>query len=327
MEKKRRGITEADVWSAADALLLEGRRPTIEGVRQRIGRGSPNTVMTYLDTWFGRLGRRLQAPEGTEGEVGTVPSPVADAATHLWHVALEAARAQMQQEFDADRDHLHRETEAMNAERQRVAELERTLKHAERGRSEHLEMAKAQLLERTKQVERLEDRGRHLQDLNQRLDEELRGTQAALASEQAAAEASRQAAADRTQELERAKERERRWVGERDQINQELRGVREQLEQSQKGLARERADATRVRDSALAREKDLEAQLSNARQAHGMLQSELDAARAQMLGLRAKVEEREDELAGLQARLTEALRAVGRTSGLTLVVSNRRAAG
>ncbi|WP_196360993.1 DNA-binding protein, partial [Achromobacter xylosoxidans] len=38
------GITEQDVWRAADALLLEGARPTIERVRQKIGRGSPNTV-------------------------------------------------------------------------------------------------------------------------------------------------------------------------------------------------------------------------------------------------------------------------------------------
>jgi hypothetical protein len=39
-----RGITENDVWTASDALLLEGARPTIERVRQKIGRGSPNTV-------------------------------------------------------------------------------------------------------------------------------------------------------------------------------------------------------------------------------------------------------------------------------------------
>ena len=41
-----RGITENDVWQAADALLLEGARPTIERVRQKIGRGSPNRLAT-----------------------------------------------------------------------------------------------------------------------------------------------------------------------------------------------------------------------------------------------------------------------------------------
>ena len=54
------GITESDVWTAADALLLEGARPTIERVRQKIGRGSPNTVSPYLETWFKALGARIR---------------------------------------------------------------------------------------------------------------------------------------------------------------------------------------------------------------------------------------------------------------------------
>ncbi|WP_368859848.1 DNA-binding protein, partial [Escherichia coli] len=44
------GITEVDVWRASDALLLEGARPTIERVRQKIGRGSPNTVSPHLES-------------------------------------------------------------------------------------------------------------------------------------------------------------------------------------------------------------------------------------------------------------------------------------
>ena len=61
------GITESDVWTAADALL-EGARPTIERVRQKIGRGSPNTVSPYLETWFKRCAHprssRLRQPGG-----------------------------------------------------------------------------------------------------------------------------------------------------------------------------------------------------------------------------------------------------------------------
>ena len=53
-----RGINEQDVWKAADALLLEGARPTIERVRLKIGRGSPNTVSPHLESWFARLGAR-----------------------------------------------------------------------------------------------------------------------------------------------------------------------------------------------------------------------------------------------------------------------------
>ena len=36
-----RGITEKDVFTACDALVLAGERPTIERVRQKVDRGSP----------------------------------------------------------------------------------------------------------------------------------------------------------------------------------------------------------------------------------------------------------------------------------------------
>ena len=42
--KTTRGVQEQDVWAAADAVLLQGERPTIERVLQHMGRGSPNTV-------------------------------------------------------------------------------------------------------------------------------------------------------------------------------------------------------------------------------------------------------------------------------------------
>ena len=57
-----RGINENDVWNACDALLLEGARPTIERVRQKIGSGSPNTVSPFLETWFKHLGGRIKDP-------------------------------------------------------------------------------------------------------------------------------------------------------------------------------------------------------------------------------------------------------------------------
>ncbi|MBW0171062.1 MAG: DNA-binding protein [Hydrogenophaga sp.] len=39
-----RGVQVDEVWSAADAVLAQGERPTIERVRAHLGRGSPNTV-------------------------------------------------------------------------------------------------------------------------------------------------------------------------------------------------------------------------------------------------------------------------------------------
>ncbi len=99
-----RGITENDVWIASDALLLEGARPTIERVRQKIGRGSPNTVSPYLDSWFKSLGARIKEP-GKFLPSTDVPDPIVQVAKHLW----ETAQAETRRDFDA------RLTEAMAA--------------------------------------------------------------------------------------------------------------------------------------------------------------------------------------------------------------------
>ena len=86
-----RGITEQDVFTACDVLLLAGERPTIERVRQKIGRGSPNTVSPMLDAWFKGLGRRLQDP-GAFAPAPDIPDPVIQAAQHFWEVAQAESR-------------------------------------------------------------------------------------------------------------------------------------------------------------------------------------------------------------------------------------------
>jgi hypothetical protein len=86
-----RGVQQQDVWRAADALLVEGLRPTIERVRQKIGRGSPNTVSPYLETWFKDLGGRITNPH-TFTASPDVPDPVLQAAQHFWETALGETR-------------------------------------------------------------------------------------------------------------------------------------------------------------------------------------------------------------------------------------------
>ncbi|MBV8472415.1 MAG: DNA-binding protein, partial [Hyphomicrobiales bacterium] len=86
-----RGITETDVWSACDALLLAGDRPTIERVRQQLGRGSPNTVSPMLDAWFKGLGARISDP-GAFAAPPDIPDTVGQAAKHFWEVALAETR-------------------------------------------------------------------------------------------------------------------------------------------------------------------------------------------------------------------------------------------
>ena len=84
-----RGITSNDVDRAADALLREGERPTIERIRARLGRGSPNTINPLLDAWWRRLAGRLDAGPAA---LHRLPEPVLLAAEGLWMQTLDEAR-------------------------------------------------------------------------------------------------------------------------------------------------------------------------------------------------------------------------------------------
>src|SRR5882672_7693786 len=59
-------ISQVDVFRAADELLVQGDRPTIDRVRMRLGRGSPNTINDHLNAWWAKLGARLRDLPGQE---------------------------------------------------------------------------------------------------------------------------------------------------------------------------------------------------------------------------------------------------------------------
>ena len=90
--KKSKGIQQQDVWNAADALIAEGLRPTIERVRHKIGRGSPNTVSPILDAWFASLGTRLNGEQASFKAVNNVPVLISTAMTEIWQTALSVAQ-------------------------------------------------------------------------------------------------------------------------------------------------------------------------------------------------------------------------------------------
>jgi hypothetical protein len=122
------GVQEMEVWTAADALVAAGQRPTIERVRAHLGGGSPNTVSPMLKRWFATLGPRVVAiqNDGTGPEMaqrfskakarpeGSVPPVVDTFARKIWEVAYAEARLA----FEA------REAAARAEEEERTARFE-----------------------------------------------------------------------------------------------------------------------------------------------------------------------------------------------------------
>ena len=112
--KSLRGVQQDDVWAAADALIEEGLRPTIERVRLKIGRGSPNTVSPMLEAWFATLGPRLGLGlDAQKTSADDFPLVVRQAMNQLWATAQlsaqqEAAQRleQVEQALAADRSSL-----------------------------------------------------------------------------------------------------------------------------------------------------------------------------------------------------------------------------
>lgn len=123
----RTGVTLADITRAADQLLADGERPTVEGVRKVLGTGSPGTVNTLLKEYFQTLPARLN-----------LPAPIATAAAELYEKLkataqedMAAQRVEMERDIAAERERLAQERREFEAERtafqQRVADLNNDL--------------------------------------------------------------------------------------------------------------------------------------------------------------------------------------------------------
>ena len=141
-QKSTRGIQFEDVAQAADVLLQQGTRPTIERIRLQIGRGSPNTVSPMLEQWFSGLGKRL-GMGNTPGQGADMPEEVLQAAKKLWEVAAAEAHANSEQFCVNERNRLDGESQSLeeanrqldareNAVNERLAAMEDTLQLCKR---------------------------------------------------------------------------------------------------------------------------------------------------------------------------------------------------
>src|ERR1700728_458899 len=74
-----------DVQRAADALLRQGRKPSVAAIREQLGGGSPNTITPLLAKYWEKVGSRLgDGPESLE----RVPDALARVPALMWRRAL-----------------------------------------------------------------------------------------------------------------------------------------------------------------------------------------------------------------------------------------------
>lgn len=258
--KLPRGVQTADVWDAADAVLMAGQRPTIERVRQKLGRGSPNTVAPMLEAWFAQLGQRLGSMSG--GGAGNAAAPgamttpgqpqppatVLDLAQSLWDAALDQARQAAQQQWEAAQAELAQQRSQLTADRAELERERQTLAQQHSTLEQMLALSRTQVADLTRRLadadawrqekeqsvavltNRLEDLRLQHKQLQQRLDD----TVAAQAQE-------------RQRLQDRATENEHRLLNEVDLARQEAKTARQTLASQQK----QREEAARQADEQL----------------------------------------------------------------------------
>ena len=247
-----RGVQEADVWAAADALIAQGLRPTIERVRQHIGRGSPNTVSPMLENWFATLGHRLGvAGEQSPSVASSVPDAVQRMAQELWSTAQEEAQ-QTAKAALAEREALLKAAEAEQAaQKEQLAQREATMQAQKEAMNQALQLAQAQAQDLSR---RLDEMQQQLQDRDGRM-EELRDalTQASMQKEllqQKHSEEIQAAALERQRLAEQYAGNERHMLNEVDRARQELANAKKLAqEQERKAESRQQELQTRLERS------------------------------------------------------------------------------
>jgi hypothetical protein len=139
-----RGITAADVERAADALLRQGSRPTIEKVRAEIGSGSPNTINPLLDAWWRRLASRLDAGPAA---LHRLPEGVLHVAEALWLRALDEGRQRARLELTSSKRAADQEQRSLEVRSHVLSLREAELDERLRSRERALEESREQILQ------------------------------------------------------------------------------------------------------------------------------------------------------------------------------------
>ena len=266
--KSTRGVQQEEVWTAADNLIADGLRPTIERVRLKMGRGSPSTVSPMLDAWFATLGSRLGVTNTNKPTAGELPAPVRQAVTKLWESALLSAQGLAEQDLLQTQQTLATERTAIELQAADLLSREQSLQQRQIAQDEVLQFARNQVSDLTSRLEQS-------QVLTHRRDAEIDALQLKLsdiekqrvADQRCSAEELKRHAEERHQLEEHATITERRLMTELDRERQETKRLKLSLQQSEQRAETVGNQFQAVKQTLAQKLINLESELRSERQA------------------------------------------------------------
>lgn len=245
-------IKREDVFREADALLVAGQRPTIDRVRIKLGRGSPNTINEYLDAWWAKLGSRLR--DLPDRQFPALPERVATTLQQLWNEALDGAQDALAGTQTQRQQALDEREVALAVREHQLQEQERALAGRSKALEDAFDLTKGQLLEANLRAATLEEslraRAVDVSQLKNRIETVERENSQIVSRH----------AAERERLEERHGKAEARWLAEVDRARQALKD----LEKGVKELRAKLAELRTERDSAKQEMIKLNANLTTA---------------------------------------------------------------
>jgi chromosome segregation ATPase len=160
--QKRDDVSYAQIERAATEILRTGVRPTVQGVRNALGGGSPRTILDGLNRYWRDLGNQVA---GTPDTLRRLPAAVADLAEALWQRALSlatdatgASRTDAEGQLSRLKNQLELRQHTLSQREIELDELVRSRERTVKELEEHLRAALSMLTKRDATITSLESR-------------------------------------------------------------------------------------------------------------------------------------------------------------------------
>ena len=132
----RPGITYKDVAKACEQIIDEGGRPTINGVKNTLGTGSPNNISVHLREW-----RAVHQPKNENNRIlpdnviATITNEI-ERCVNAEKLALEETLAELEKEHAQVNQHCDKLDEALLEEQENTAKARAQLQASDAARKE-----------------------------------------------------------------------------------------------------------------------------------------------------------------------------------------------